>query len=645
MYWIERLFADPLASALFVAYNVSFPPRYTPKCIRACQIADSLKTSYLRRSHAKLCQHTLGTEFAIAVAREAGLCADVAGDVDVLARAIGSTPKYSSVVLTAIASGTENSLLHRKLYSCSLKVTKWPAVLEEFVLQNSVNTRPVNGEYVSVSYGKRLPKYLLLKSKKQIIADFKEKQTQENDPCNFAVSTLLRVFPANAVTPKHRDIERSACPTHTNMRRLLAALQKSGVGLNVPTSCRAMVQLAMCSSDSTDHDATDPTTWKRECAMGKCPLCPTPDLPISNADADRLVTISLWGQKWCNVKRKKVFGLFPETKTVSAAIKEFGAMLVKGKKHIFNAHHQWNFHQRMRDALGHEDVATVEDYQQNLLVEHRESPTSCHYASNQVTVALYPIGVEFRRHDGSLGKGAVCFLSDDKTHDNQQVCQFEELMFRILRTEQGLNIDNWLRLSDGCASQFRSGFTNADLVMSKNKLNLKRITYAYYEANEGKNISDTIGSIVKCAFLRGQLKTGDHGVHSAREVVDIVRGELQDSTKKFDFFVVREVPPLQRVPANKRIKYTYRGIMLKHSIKLSHGNSLLLDELSCMECTVAKLCGNCANRKADIKVDCTGEGELDTEEEEEGEEIGRIEDVGEDDEYAAATDSDSDSDW
>ena len=68
-YWIERMFADPLASALFVAYNVSFPPQYTPKCIRACQLADSLKTSYLRRSGAKMCQHTLGTEFAIAVAQ------------------------------------------------------------------------------------------------------------------------------------------------------------------------------------------------------------------------------------------------------------------------------------------------------------------------------------------------------------------------------------------------------------------------------------------------------------------------------------------------------------------------------------------------------------------------------------------------
>ena len=299
----------------------------------------------------------------------------------------------------------------------------------------------------------------------------------------------------------------------------------------------------------------------------------------------------------------------------------------------------------MRDALGHEDVTTVEDYQQNLLVEHRESPTSCHYASNQVTVALYPIGVEFRKHDGSLGKGAVCFISDDKTHDNQQVCHFEELMFSILRTEQGLIINNWLRVSDGCASQFRSCFTNADLVMSKNKLNLKQITYAYYEANEGKNISDTIGSIVKYAFLRGQLKTGDHGVHSAREVVNIVRGELQDSTNKFDFFVVREVPTLQRVPANQRMKFAFKGIMLKHSIKLAYGNGLLLDELSCLECTVAKLCVKCTNRRADIKVDCPGEDEMDTGEEEEGEETGRIEDVGEDDEYAAATDSDSDSDW
>ncbi len=50
-------------------------------------------------------------------------------------------------------------------------------------------------------------------------------------------------------------------------------------------------------------------------------------------------------------------------------------------------------------------------------------------------------------------------------------------------------------------SQFRSRHCNGDLKTIGKTLGIDAIvTWCYFEAHEGKNISDTVGSIVKMAF-------------------------------------------------------------------------------------------------------------------------------------------------
>ena len=34
-------------------------------------------------------------------------------------------------------------------------------------------------------------------------------------------------------------------------------------------------------------------------------------------------------------------------------------------------------------------------------------------------------------------------------------------------------------------------------------------SYCYFEAHKGKNVSDTIGSIVKCAFIKAIIKENE----------------------------------------------------------------------------------------------------------------------------------------
>lgn len=71
----------------------------------------------------------------------------------------------------------------------------------------------------------------------------------------------------------------------------------------------------------------------------------------------------------------------------------------------------------------------IEDYQMNLEAIYSKNTTSMAYSSNKVTVALYPICIEYIREDGSLQKGAISFLTDDKIQDHQQICDLEVCMF------------------------------------------------------------------------------------------------------------------------------------------------------------------------------------------------------------------------
>lgn len=71
----------------------------------------------------------------------------------------------------------------------------------------------------------------------------------------------------------------------------------------------------------------------------------------------------------------------------------------------------------------------------------------------------------------------------------------------------------------------------------KDELGLASISYDRFEANEGKSVSDTLGSISKCAFQRGIVKS-DEGIADLSEIIELIKSELNVSTKKFSFFEV-----------------------------------------------------------------------------------------------------------
>ena len=128
----------------------------------------------------------------------------------------------------------------------------------------------------------------------------------------------------------------------------------------------------------------------------------------------------------------------------------------------------------------------------------------------------------------------MSFLSEDKKHNHQQVERFELLAFTIIQNLLNRQIKHWKRFSDGCVGQFRSRFVAARMFEMKDELELDSLSYELFEANEGKNTSDTIGSIVKCAFLRG-IYQQDDGIANIDDMVSLIESQLSSEMKWFQF--------------------------------------------------------------------------------------------------------------
>ena len=73
---------------------------------------------------------------------------------------------------------------------------------------------------------------------------------------------------------------------------------------------------------------------------------------------------------------------------------------------------------------------------------------------------------------------------------------------------KGISVRNLLRYSDNCTQQFKSQKVNQDLLTIRETIpDLETVRYSYFEPNEGKAQSDTLGALAKGAADRETLRT------------------------------------------------------------------------------------------------------------------------------------------
>ena len=180
--------------------------------------------------------------------------------------------------------------------------------------------------------------------------------------------------------------------------------------------------------------------------------------------------------------------------------------------------------------------------------------------------------------EGQVLKAAIAFISDDRGHGWEQIEDFNKRTFEIL-SEFGLEIKNWTRMSDGCASQYKSKYsilklTEAREMMEKVTKNpAGTVRFELFGSYEGKNESDALGSLVKNILDRAINKDRDGAIsiNNAEDAVEVINREKPEaSTNKYCLWRVEKVPPTVRNPKPNGIPI--KGIRKLHSF-LSKPNS------------------------------------------------------------------------
>ena len=92
----------------------------------------------------------------------------------------------------------------------------------------------------------------------------------------------------------------------------------------------------------------------------------------------------------------------------------------------------------------------------------------------------------------------------------------------------------WIRWSDQCASQFKSRFTMHKLSTAPDSLGLQEsaiVIWQYFETGEGKHLSDTLGAIVKAAYLKAAGINRETTARSVTEIIELIKTVLHDTMK------------------------------------------------------------------------------------------------------------------
>ena len=277
--------------ALFPSLNVVIPDELLPHTLIVGRIAKHQAEQFLSQS-SRLSYEVRKNSlwFIMSVAKEAQL---TERDSSLLASACNCSTDFAHKILKEVNNDNfeETLLTLRKPRFDSIQVTDWPSKIAEFVYKPE-NSRAVPGEEtISIRYGVRKQKHILVRSRNDIAADFK----RDHPDCKLGLSVIKREFPPNTVTATTRDNERNTCPTHANIRRIVKSINKvlrKNRQNPLPHSCRELCGMVMCNSPTTT--IAEPRTWPDECVLNTCRSCPKFDVTIPDEPKPKVLNFSMW---------------------------------------------------------------------------------------------------------------------------------------------------------------------------------------------------------------------------------------------------------------------------------------------------------------------------------------------------------------
>lgn len=358
-----------------------------------------------------------------------------------------------------------------------------------------------------------------------------------------SLGTFAKVRPRNVrkLTRSHR--EYCCCVYCMNVRYKLLALKKATKDGSKKKSHESdLLQIILCPKSDESR------FYKRECIDGTCNTCGATKL---EAVKDHYQDISPteqfhWGhwEKLNNVvgSNKKILRI--KTGTRDEMLQELIEQDVKRPskgttfpQHLHTALWQQRQFNIMKENLPEKSLLRVMDFAKNREVRYQTEIKAAFYTTEQIT--LHPVVNYYRSpRSGDIVKHSVVIISDDKVHDYHAVEKFQQVVDAHLHREAGLEPEEKIIWSDGCASQYKSKGPFADIALNSAKINRN-----YFGSEHGKGDGDAeIGQInraVDRAIIGNQVVINDaQDMHKYCEEHLTIVEELN----KREFLYVSDVP-------------------------------------------------------------------------------------------------------
>ena len=81
------------------------------------------------------------------------------------------------------------------------------------------------------------------------------------------------------------------------------------------------------------------------------------------------------------------------------------------------------------------------------------------------------------------------------------------------------------------------------------------------------------------------FKDNEIEIRSADSVIEIIRSEIKEQTKCFEFFLVEKFDEFELIADKDRDELQITGITCVHSL-VTQDDKLYIEDLSCIKCTV-----------------------------------------------------------
>ena len=429
----------------------------------------------------------------------------------------------------------------------------------------------------------------------QNVKDTHERYINENTENDISFSHFARLRPRNVKLASQLPMQQSVCEKCANVDIALKSLShtlseevRHEFGL---THKHALLEKTLCSKGVDGYH--EEKRYKRTC--GDCGTSSLKQDLYALVDNKALPSSLTW-YRWQLTEHGEGKSEAKSTKkrmdlvSFKGDTKELFESLVndldKLAQHIHIAKWQEQQFNECVSKCKENELIEVMDFGQNYLCVYQQEAQGAHWAHNQVTI--HPIVTYYKCPAESCSESVredfVCITSDLK-HDHLAVKEFEKAVTYYLENERGLNIQQKVQFTDGCAGQYKSVNAFKDIASDK-----KQVVRNYFGSRHGKGPADAVTGFVKGtakrAVRKGEIiRNAEELFHFTAKKLNTSPGIHEESSHKYVTTLYFEY--IERKDCTKDVYETVKGTRNFHSVaNCGNPDSIKVRHLTCN-------CGKC----------------------------------------------------